>query len=81
MLLRKKSSNIDHQNIQSHVTAVPHLVGALVAWVIIYIQLSYDQGGPNNSFGENQKFKMPISHVKVYIVALWQTHYHLLERH
>jgi len=27
MLLRKKSSNIDHQNIRSHVTAVPHLVG------------------------------------------------------
>jgi len=27
MLLRKNSSNIDHQNIQRHVTAVPELVG------------------------------------------------------
>jgi hypothetical protein len=31
MLLRKQSSNSDHQNIRSHVTAVPHLVGKISA--------------------------------------------------
>jgi hypothetical protein len=41
----------------------------------IYIQLPYDHGGPNNSL------KCPSATVKVYIVALWETHYHLSERH
>ena len=47
----------------------------------LHIQLPCDYVSPNDSFGEDEKFKMTTSYVKVYTVALWEIHYHLSERH